>query len=39
MKQGELMGKALKEIEEEWIRNNFKISKNKIQEIIQSHSN
>ena len=33
------MGKVLKKIEEEWIRNNFKISKNQVQEIIQLYSN
>ena len=39
MKQGTLIGKVLKEIEEEWVKNNFKISKNQIQRIIQFHSN
>tara|TARA_X000000368_G_scaffold409477_1_gene391474 strand:- start:593 stop:1855 length:1263 start_codon:yes stop_codon:yes gene_type:complete len=39
MKQGSLMGKVLKEIEIEWIKNDFKISKDRIKEIIQSHSN
>ena len=39
MKQGSQMGKALKEIEEEWIKNNFKISENQMQEIIRLHSN
>ena len=38
MKQGTQMGKVLKKIEEEWIKNNFKISKNQIQEIIRLHS-
>ena len=33
------MGKALKKIEEEWIRNNFKITKNQVQEIIRLYSN
>ena len=28
------MGKVLKKIEEEWIKNNFKITKNQVQEII-----
>ncbi len=36
--QGVQMGKVLKKIEEEWIKNNFKVSKNQIQEIIKSHS-
>ena len=39
MKQGEQMGIVLNKIEEEWIRNNFKITKNKIEEIISSYSN
>ena len=33
------MGKVLKKIEEEWIRNNFKITKNQVQEIIRLYSN
>jgi tRNA nucleotidyltransferase/poly(A) polymerase len=39
MQQGAIMGKVLKKIEEEWIKNNFKISKNQIHEIIQLYSN
>ena len=39
MEQGALMGKVLKKIEEEWIRNNFKITKKQIQEIIRLYSN
>jgi len=39
MQQGLIMGKVLREIEEEWIRNGFKITKEKIKEIIQSNSN
>jgi tRNA nucleotidyltransferase/poly(A) polymerase len=39
MQQGAAMGKALKKIEEEWIRNNFKITKNQVQEIIRLYSN
>ena len=39
MKQGSLIGKVLKEIEKEWINNNFKISKERVKEIIQLHSN
>ena len=38
MQQGAIIGKVLKKVEEEWIRNNFKITKNRIQEIIRSHS-
>ena len=39
MEQGVLMGKVLKKIEEEWIRNNFKITKKQVQEIIRLYSN
>lgn len=39
MKQGSLIGKVLKEIEIEWIKNDFKISKERIKKIIQFHSN
>ena len=39
MKQGSLIGKVLKEIENEWIKNDFKISKGRIREIIQFYSN
>ena len=39
MQQGELVGKALKKIEEEWINNNFEISKGRVQEIISLYSN
>jgi tRNA nucleotidyltransferase/poly(A) polymerase len=39
MQQGLLMGKVLKKVEENWIKNNFKISKDQIKEIIQLHSN
>ena len=39
MQQGAIMGKVLKKIEEEWIKNNLKISKNQIHEIIQLYSN
>jgi hypothetical protein len=39
MRPGALMGKVLKEIEEEWIRNNFNINKEKIKEIIKFHTN
>ena len=38
MQQGALMGKVLKEIEDEWIKNNFQISKERVKEIIHSHS-
>ena len=39
MEQGALMGKVLKKIEEEWIKNNFKITKDEIKKIIKSSSN
>ena len=38
MQQGNLLGKVLKEIEDEWIKNNFQISKERVKEIIHSHS-
>ena len=38
MSQGSSMGKVLKEIEGEWIKNNFQITKERIKEIIHSHS-
>ena len=39
IQQGALVGKALKEIEEEWIKNNFQITKERVKEIIRSYSN
>ena len=39
MKQGSQIGKVLKRIEEEWIKNNFKISEDQMKEIIRLHSN
>tara|TARA_X000000368_G_C22991518_1_gene694570 strand:+ start:54 stop:1316 length:1263 start_codon:yes stop_codon:yes gene_type:complete len=39
MQQGSLMGKVLKEIEEEWLQNNFKITQKRVKEIIRSSSN
>ena len=39
MQQGSLIGKALKKIEEEWIKNNFQINKERVKEIIRSYSN
>ncbi len=39
MKQGSAVGKVLKEIEVEWLKNNFQISKDKVKEIIRIHSN
>ena len=39
MQEGVQMGKALKQIEEVWIRNNFKISQDQIEDIIRLNSN
>ena len=39
MKEGQTLGKVLKELEKEWVNNNFKISNNKIDEIIKINSN
>ncbi len=39
MQQGSLIGKVLKEIEGEWIKNNFNISEERIKEIIKLNSN
>jgi poly(A) polymerase len=39
MKEGLTLGKVLKMIEDEWINNSFKISKDRIKEIIQLNSN
>jgi poly(A) polymerase len=37
MKEGSALGKVLKAIEGDWISNGFKISKDRIKEIIESH--
>ena len=37
MKEGSTLGRVLKIIEDEWIANDFKISKNRIKEIIKSN--
>ena len=39
MVEGETLGKVLNAIEKEWIDNSFKISKNRITEIIKANSN
>ena len=39
MQEGLLLGRVLKIIEEEWIINNFKISKDRIKEIVRLNSN
>ncbi len=38
MNEGVLIGKVLKKIEEEWVNNNFKITKNRVKEIIKTNS-
>ena len=37
MKEGAALGRVLKAIEDEWIVNNFKISKERVKEIIKSN--
>ena len=39
MQEGLLMGKVLKKVEEEWIKNNFHITKEKVKDIIRLHKN
>ena len=39
MKEGQSLGNVLKELEKEWVNNNFKISNNRIDEIIKINSN
>ena len=39
MKEGQSLGNVLKELEKEWVNNNFKISNNRIDEIIKIYSN
>jgi len=39
IQQGSLIGRALKEIEEEWMSNNFQITDERVKEIIRSYSN
>ena len=39
MQQGAIIGKVLEKIEEEWIRNNFQITEDRVQELIRQHSN
>ena len=38
-KEGVILGKVLKKIELEWIKNNFNISEEKILKIIKEHIN
>ena len=39
MKEGQSLGNVLKELEKEWVNNNFKISNNRIDEIIKIYLN
>ena len=39
MKEGQSLGNVLKELEKEWVNNNFKISNNRIDELIKINSN
>ena len=39
MKEGATLGEVLKIIEKEWINNGFKVSKDRVKEIIKSNSN
>ncbi len=39
MQEGQFLGDVLKTLEKEWIKNNFKISNEKIDEIIKTKSN
>ena len=39
MKEGLSLGNTLKELEKEWVRNNFKLTNNRIDEIIKINSN
>ena len=36
LKEGKILGLILREIEEKWLNNNFKISKNQIEDIVKS---
>ena len=36
LKEGKLLGLILREIEEKWLENNFKISNNQIENIVNS---
>ncbi len=39
MKEGQSLGNVLKKLEKEWVNNNFKISNNRIDELIKINSN
>ena len=36
LQEGKLLGSILKEIEEHWLNNNFKISNDQIEDIVKS---
>ena len=38
MREGVLLGKVLRKIENEWMENNFKISDDRVQQIIKQNS-
>ena len=39
MQEGQMLGNVLKILEKEWINNNFKISDDRVEEIIKVNSN
>ena len=39
MQEGKSLGNVLKNLEREWLNNNFKISKERVEEIIKVNSN
>ena len=39
MREGQMLGNVLKTLEKEWINNNFKISSERVEEIIKVNSN
>ena len=39
MQEGQTLGIVLKTLEEEWINNNFKISDERVEEVIKVNSN
>ena len=39
MQEGQSLGNVLKTLEKEWINNNFKISNERVEEIIKVNSN
>ena len=39
MKEGTLIGKTLKMIEQEWLDNDFQISETRVVKIIEDHNN